>query len=489
MPEFDLGPMIDPRAPDSVAPRPISPESIGGRGGFSNIRQLPPSSMGALPVDEFMPKLRQLPQARRKGTMGRKLDRMFGSRRKQAPGRPIFSDVMPERMPSRFPSGGLGSILERIFSQLEREDESPRLLTAEDMPKERFPMMRPDFAEGDEVNMNMMMADQAARQGISPAEQRMMMIQKTAADMGRNISDRDAQLFGMGEISFEEAMSRSVAGPGVEETMGQFSDELRRIGKTEKGFSDFSDAVVNAVKLGTMDRETAERFLLGNTELFLDASRNKELQPFQGLNMSNSPRTRQGLRDSVIQSRNELQQQQLGFAAGDEVSSNVLGEFSEELPLTNYIMSLSNPEQSELLRSLIGVSGVAVGSIESIPMLIKRLVSTGSLKSPAAQAVIKESMDMQERKKMAEGGDVSRGTNEIDSALEDIQSVQPDAMVIQQVMTMVMEMIQSGASEEQIVAALKEMGMDDEDIQQVMMMIAEQMQGQDSIDGQLAQMM
>jgi hypothetical protein len=348
---------------------------------------------------------------------------------------------------------------------------------------------RPDFAEGDEVNMNMMMADQAARQGISPAEQRMMMIQKTAADMGRNISDRDAQLFGMGEISFEEAMSRSVAGPGVEETMGQFSDELRRIGKTEKGFSDFSDAVVNAVKLGTMDRETAERFLLGNTELFLDASRNKELQPFQGLNMSNSPRTRQGLRDSVIQSRNELQQQQLGFAAGDEVSSNVLGEFSEELPLTNYIMSLSNPEQSELLRSLIGVSGVAVGSIESIPMLIKRLVSTGSLKSPAAQAVIKESMDMQERKKMAEGGDVSRGTNEIDSALEDIQSVQPDAMVIQQVMTMVMEMIQSGASEEQIVAALKEMGMDDEDIQQVMMMIAEQMQGQDPIQSELSQMM
>jgi hypothetical protein len=35
-------------------------------------------------------------------------------------------------------------------------------------------------------------ADQAARQGMSPAEQRMMMIQKTAADMGRTISDRDA---------------------------------------------------------------------------------------------------------------------------------------------------------------------------------------------------------------------------------------------------------------------------------------------------------
>ena len=102
-------------------------------------------------------------------------------------------------------------------------------------------------------------------------------------------------------------------------------------------------------------------------------------------------------------------------------------------------------------------------------------------------------MDIQERNMMqqeqlgfAEGGAVE---SEIDKGLQELQEVAPDAMVIQQVMTMVMEMIQSGASEEQIVAALKEMGLDDEDIQQVMMMIAEQMQGQESIDGQLAQMM
>jgi hypothetical protein len=102
-------------------------------------------------------------------------------------------------------------------------------------------------------------------------------------------------------------------------------------------------------------------------------------------------------------------------------------------------------------------------------------------------------MDIQERNLMqqeqlgfAEGGAVE---SEIDKALEDIQGVQPEAMVIQQVMTMVMEMIASGASEEQIVAALKQMGLDEEDIQQVMMMVAEEMAGQDSIDGQLAQMM
>jgi hypothetical protein len=102
-------------------------------------------------------------------------------------------------------------------------------------------------------------------------------------------------------------------------------------------------------------------------------------------------------------------------------------------------------------------------------------------------------MDIQERNLMqqeqlgfAEGGAVE---SEIDKGLQELQEVAPEAMVIQQVMTMVMEMIQSGASEEQIVAALKEMGLDEEDIQQVMMMVAEEMAGQDSIDGQLSQMM
>ena len=89
----------------------------------------------------------------------------------------------------------------------------------------------------------------------------------------------------------------------------------------------------------------------------------------------------------------------------------------------------------------------------------------------------------------AEGDEVSRETNEIESALSDIESVAPEAQAIQQVMTMVMELVQSGASEEEIIAALKQMGLDDEDIQQVMMMLAEQMQSQqDPIQAELSQM-
>jgi len=338
----------------------------------------------------------QPPMFPRPTSMGNKFDRMFGMSRRQTPspmmrggaefGPPSLEDMLrnqapgflkkriKRRMPSRRPSsrffgGGLGSILERLpqnmermfideqrnFDELGMEDELPLLPRAplhmpQDMPRERFPMMRPGFAEGEEVNMNMRIADLGANQGISPPEQRMMLIQKTAADMGRNISDRDAQLFGMGEISFEEAMSR--ARPNMD-----------------------------------MDMVRAER--------------------------------------------NEMQQQQLGFAKGGEAFPDLTGD--------------GQVTQADILKG---------------------------------------------RGVFAEGDEVSRETNEIESALSDIESVAPEAQAIQQVMTMVMELVQSGASEEEIVAALRQMGLDDEDIQQVMMMLAEQMQSQqDPIQSELSEMM
>jgi len=62
-------------------------------------------------------------------------------------------------------------------------------------------------------DMDRMMADQGARQGISPVEQRMQMLQQTLEQSGRTISDEDASLFAMGEISFEDAMGRATSIP------------------------------------------------------------------------------------------------------------------------------------------------------------------------------------------------------------------------------------------------------------------------------------
>ena len=138
--------------------------------------------------------------------------------------------IIPERMPSprptpRFFGGGLGNIfarlpqfMERFEDQRVRERMSPPLPRAplpmpmplpEDMPRERFPMMRPGFAEGEGVDINRIIADQAAREGISPAERKAQSLKNFLSESGRIISDRDADLYGMGILSFEDVMRRA----------------------------------------------------------------------------------------------------------------------------------------------------------------------------------------------------------------------------------------------------------------------------------------
>jgi len=220
------GAMSDPRAPDTVgrakldvgllpvrqerpvAPRPIFPEfniGGGGRGGFSNIRQLP--------------------QVRPEG------------RDQILPTRPIFPirnrrlpQIIPERMPSRRPTprffgGGLGSIFARLPRQRVRRGTSPSFPRAplpmpprfprtpmpipERMPRGRFPFERPGFAEGEGVDMNMIIAEQGAREGMSPPEMAAQRIKEFLGETGRTVSNRDAELFGMGMLTLEDIMQRA----------------------------------------------------------------------------------------------------------------------------------------------------------------------------------------------------------------------------------------------------------------------------------------
>ena len=87
-------------------------------------------------------------------------------------------------------------------------------------------------------NMDRRIADLASNQGMAPATKRMMLIQKTATDMGRTISDKDAQLFGMGEISFEEAMSRAI--PAVD--MDMVRAERNEMQQQQLGFAEGGEA-------------------------------------------------------------------------------------------------------------------------------------------------------------------------------------------------------------------------------------------------------
>ena len=63
---------------------------------------------------------------------------------------------------------------------------------------------------------------------------------------------------------------------------------------------------------------------------------------------------------------------------------------------------------------------------------------------------------------------------------------------LNEMVTMVMQMIQSGASEEEVIMALQQMGLDEEDIQAIFEMIMAQVQNQemqiqDPIQNELAQ--
>ena len=140
--------------------------------------------------------------------------------------------IIPERMPSpkpipRFFGGGLGNIFARLPNQSARERMSPPLPRAplpipmpERMPTERFPMERPGFAEGEGVDINRIIADQGAREGISPAERKAQSIKEFLGETGRTISNRDAELYGMGVLSFEELMQR-VQDSNIRDILGE----------------------------------------------------------------------------------------------------------------------------------------------------------------------------------------------------------------------------------------------------------------------------
>jgi len=212
----------------------------------------------------------QPPMSPRPPSMGDKFDRMFGMSR-QSP-RPIMRggamapdkfmpgggfgplptsspQIMPERrMPSRGPTprffgGGLGSIFARLPNQRVREGMSPPLPRAplpmpQDMPRERFPMMRPGFAEGEDVDMNMIIAEQGAREGMSPPEMAAQRIKEFLGETGRTVSNRDAELYGMGMLTLEDIMQR--AEPITNRNLEQ--QEQMFFPKEEKSFRDFQRA-------------------------------------------------------------------------------------------------------------------------------------------------------------------------------------------------------------------------------------------------------
>jgi len=103
----------------------------------------------------------------------------------------------------------------------------------------------------------------------------------------------------------------------------------------------------------------------------------------------------------------------------------------------------------------------------------------------------------------AEGGEMMTQENEIDAmlggmsseeagAMEDLEQMAPEMEMIDQLVTMVVQMIQQGASEEEVMMFLREQGLDDEDIGTVLQLVAEMAEAeampQDGIGAELEQL-
>ena len=77
-------------------------------------------------------------------------------------------------------------------------------------------------------------------------------------------------------------------------------------------------------------------------------------------------------------------------------------------------------------------------------------------------------------------------------AMEDLEQMAPEMEMIDQLVTMVVQMIQQGASEEEVMMFLREQGLDDEDIGTVLQLVAEMAESeamsQDGIDAELEQL-
>ena len=103
----------------------------------------------------------------------------------------------------------------------------------------------------------------------------------------------------------------------------------------------------------------------------------------------------------------------------------------------------------------------------------------------------------------AEGGEMMTQENEIDAmlggmdseeagAMEDLEQMAPEMEMIDQLVTTVVQMIQQGASEEEVIMFLREQGLDDEDIGTVLQLVAEMAEAeampQDGIGAELEQL-
>ena len=89
-----------------------------------------------------------------------------------------------------------------------------------------------------------------------------------------------------------------------------------------------------------------------------------------------------------------------------------------------------------------------------------------------------------EMKRYANGGEIEAMLGGMDSgeqeAMGELEQMAPEMEMIDQLVNMVVQMIQQGAGEEQVISFLREQGLDDEDIGTVLQLVSEMAETEDA---------
>ena len=83
---------------------------------------------------------------------------------------------------------------------------------------------------------------------------------------------------------------------------------------------------------------------------------------------------------------------------------------------------------------------------------------------------------MMATQRMAEGGEAEMPDMSEQEAMAELESIAPQAQMIEQLIMAVIQMIQQGVSEAEVREFLKEQGLDDEDIEDLFMMVMQQIE-------------
>jgi hypothetical protein len=300
---------------------------------------------------------------------------------------------------------------------------------------------------------------------------------------------------------------------------------IRMPQKRGGGFGNLGEAIRRMQEQGGMPRPTArrdpsalERLPMGEAPSFNPTIFGQPIP--QGADFSNMPDFSQidmsqldlsGIPQSISQM--DLPQMPEGLPSMEEIQGNRRmpqmdrGRMQPRMMMAegDEVFMPSNPNQIAFsieteIKNLMNEYEMAAnnGEIERAQMVAeqineleaRRIQAMNEAKAMESGRTISD-MDRQigmmyggEMKRYANGGEIEAMLGGMDSgeqeAMGELEQMAPEMEMIDQLVNMVVQMIQQGASEEQVISFLREQGLDDEDIGTVLQLVAEMAETEDA---------